>query len=278
MAARERPIQTSGTRASQISCSSYRTSGACCTTTPVQVDFLTAEQYSNTVERRDRLTDDDINELEKFEDEPRAVGLISGDIDLVELMSTSEDEGTLAFYDPATERITVRGTDLTPALRVTLVHELTHAVQDQHFDIGRLDEITSSDAEGGFRDLIEGDATRIENRYIDTLDAADRRAYEEESSGSDPDLSGVPPVLLAFFGAPYVLGADLVDLLEETGGDKAVNEAFDSPPESDAALLDPFRFVAHDAVTDVPIPALVDRASMLARPTSSSPTRRWLSP
>ncbi len=65
-------------------------------------------------------------------------------------------------------------------------------------------------------------------------------------------------MLLTLFGAPYVLGTDLVDLVDETGGDKAVNAAFDSPPESDAMLLDPFRFVAHDAATDVPVPSLAD--------------------
>ena len=67
-------------------------------------------------------------DLESFEGELRAVGLLSGDVDLVEAVGTLQDEGSLAFYDPESERITVRGSDLTPRLRVTLVHELTHAV------------------------------------------------------------------------------------------------------------------------------------------------------
>ena len=46
---------------------------------------------------------------------------------------------TLAFYDPRTQDVYVRGTDTTaPATRVTLAHELTHALQDQHFDLRAL--------------------------------------------------------------------------------------------------------------------------------------------
>jgi hypothetical protein len=135
---------------------------------------------------------------------------------------------------------------------------MTHVLQDQHFGLGRLDQLASTDEQDGFRALVEGDATRIENRYIDTLSPADHRAYDEATSNDTPDLSAVPPVLLTLFGAPYVLGTDLVDLVDETGGDKAVNAAFDSPPASDAMLLDPFRFVAHDAATDVPVPSLAD--------------------
>ncbi len=228
---------------------------------PVPVDFLTAEEYSKRVGDSDELTDEEIEQIEHFEAELRAVGLVTGDVDLVGSLGTLHDEGTLAFYDPETERVTVRGTEITTDVRVTLVHELTHVLQDQHFDLQGLDQPdASSDAEGGFRALVEGDATRIENRYIDSLDDDDRRAYEqaeeEQQAGADDDLADVPPVLRTYFGAPYVLGTDLVDLLEQTGGDKAINGAFDTPPDSEAVLLDPFRFLDHDAATDVAVPAL----------------------
>ncbi len=227
---------------------------------PVPIDFLTEQQYSDRVADRDKLTDEDVAQLEQVEGEMRAFGLVNGDVDLVASMGTLEDEGTLAYYDPETERITVRGTEMTPALRVTLVHELTHVVQDQHFDLQQLDGFESSDLEAGFRALAEGDATRIENRYIDSLDSADRKAYDDttaaQSDAAGADLSGVPDALVAYFGAPYVLGTDLVDLLEQTGGDKAINQAFDLPPDSEAVLLDPFRFLDGDAATDVPVPAL----------------------
>ena len=77
----------------------------------------------------------------------RAFGLVNGDVDLVASMGTLEDEGTLAYDDPDTERITVRGTEMTPALRVTW-SMVPHVVQDST-SISRLDGFDSSDLEAG---------------------------------------------------------------------------------------------------------------------------------
>ena len=56
--------------------------------------------------------------------------------------TTSPTAAPLAFYDPETERVTVRGTEVDPGLAVTLVHELTHVLQDQVFGIGALGDPT----------------------------------------------------------------------------------------------------------------------------------------
>jgi len=45
-----------------------------------------------------------------------------------------------------TKRVEVRGADLTVGRRVTIVHELTHALQDQYFDLSRQDESDSTTA------------------------------------------------------------------------------------------------------------------------------------
>ena len=64
--------------------------------------------------------------------------MASGELDLFTAWMSVSDGGTLAFYDPIDERVRVRGTELSVGLEVTLVHELTHALQDQHFDVERL--------------------------------------------------------------------------------------------------------------------------------------------
>ncbi len=46
--------------------------------------------------------------------------------------------GTLAYYSFEDKNITVRGQRVTPAMRSTLVHELTHVLQDQNFGIGAM--------------------------------------------------------------------------------------------------------------------------------------------
>jgi hypothetical protein len=226
---------------------------------PVAIDFLTAEEFTARILERDELTEEDVEELERAESELRAMGLVTGDVDLVEALRAVNDDGTLAYYDPDEDTIIVRGTEITPALRVTLVHELTHALQDQHFDLDRFGE-NDDDGEGVFRALVEGDATRVEDGYIASLSDEEFSAYEDETASQleTTDLSAVPSVWLAFVGAPYRLGRSLVAFLDTTDGNAAVNDALDDPPSSELVLLDPFRFPDDEAVEDVAVPELSD--------------------
>ena len=77
-------------------------------------------------------------DLARSEAQLRAVGLVAGGVDLLDSVSDLQQSGVLAYYDPKRERITVRGKELDVARRVTLAHELTHALQDQHFDLESL--------------------------------------------------------------------------------------------------------------------------------------------
>jgi hypothetical protein len=237
---------------------------------PVAIEFLTAEEFTARILERDELTEEDVAELERGESELRAMGLVTGDVDLVEALRTVRDDGTLAYYDPDDDTIIVRGIEITPALSVTLVHELTHALQDQHFDLERFgesdddtaDDDTAEDDTGAeddvFRALVEGDATRIEDRYVESLSSEDFSAYEDETESQleSADLSAVPSVWLAFVGAPYRLGRSLVAFLDTTDGNAAVNEALNAPPDSELVLLDPFRYPDVESVAEVAVPAL----------------------
>ena len=75
----------------------------------------------------------------------------------------------------------IRGKNLADvATRVTVVHELTHALQDQHFDLNKLTDATkTSGADTALTALIEGDAVRVENKYVDALSKADQNAYDK---------------------------------------------------------------------------------------------------
>ena len=152
---------------------------------PVAIDFLTAEEYTDRILEREELTDEDVEDLEQAESELRAMGLVTGDVDLVEALRAVQDEGTLAYYDQDEDRIIIRGTQISPALTVTLVHELTHALQDQHFDLDREDESEDGADEDVFRSLVEGDATRIEDGYVASLSDEERAKYVLETASQE---------------------------------------------------------------------------------------------
>ena len=83
----------------------------------------------------------------------------------------------LGLYDSKTKELFVRGDDTdSPEVRQTLVHELTHALQDQWFGLDRPDlEKKEDDSPLGFQTVFEGDAVRIQNEYLASLSKADQR-------------------------------------------------------------------------------------------------------
>jgi len=225
---------------------------------PVFVDFLTPSQYSTSVHvpapsQADR-TDD-----QRHAGFYRSVGLVSGNVDLAATSNQIADQGTLAYYSHHTKRVDVRGTDLTVGLRVTLVHELTHALQDQHFDLTRIDRMASTGAQTAFQSLFEGDAVRIEEAYAASLTAPERAAYATERNAqkgsADTGLASVPPALVTLFGAPYDLGAMLLAVLEHKNGNAAIDDAFRNPPVDEAQVFDPWVYLANQQPDKVADPA-----------------------
>ena len=63
---------------------------------------------------------------------------------------------------------------------MTLAHELTHVLQDQHFDLRKIEARAAEDEErrggssGAMLALIEGDANRVEETYLKGLGPVDR--------------------------------------------------------------------------------------------------------
>lgn len=232
---------------------------------PVTVEFLTEEQYSDSA-RVDEgtLADEDREAMEDSGTVLEALGLVPAETDLMDTSNEMADTGTLAFYDPITETVTVRGTEMTTGLEVTLVHELVHVAQDQAFDLEQTLADESAGAYEAFRALVEGDASRIEMSYVDTLDSDEQDAYWDDYTAevdeSEAGLSEVPAALQALFAAPYVFGQPMVDLIAHEGGNGAVDDAFADPPRSAEHLFDPRSYFADDAPVEVAEPELPDGA------------------
>lgn len=227
---------------------------------PVHVEFLTRDEFAEEMtEDPSDVTAEDEEELEAIAAVFRALGLLEGDVDLFEEVNELTAQGTLGFYDYDRRRIVVAGTELTVGHEVTLVHELTHALQDQRFDLSLLDEAETSGQESAYLALVEGDAVRIESGYLETLDDDELAEYEEELGGDIEEFEEeeFPSILVTLFAAPYDLG-ELLVLLLESEGEEAIDEAFAEPPTTDEHLLDPWTFVEGDDALEVPVPDLED--------------------
>ncbi len=241
---------------------------------PVTVRFLPPAEFEKGVRTDEKELDKkDREEIEQFTGLMRAFGLLTGDVDLFKAFNDVSGGGTLAYYSFDDERITIRGQKVTPAVRSTLIHELTHVLQDQHFDIGdKVKNLGKKKADGGkstseasvLDAIIEGDAERVEALYRNSLNAKQRRALDrgraDDGTRANKKLKNVPKVVVTMVTSPYALGSGLVGAVAQNGGNAAVDKLFRDVPKDESALLDPFQVLAGgtDAAAKVGVPKLED--------------------
>ncbi|OLZ42037.1 hypothetical protein A6E15_14125 [Natrinema saccharevitans] len=173
----------------------------------------------------------------------RGAFLVDGGTDVDRVFDDLYADSIQGYY--VNDRIVIIADD-TDEVRIdrrTLVHELTHALQDQHFGIGRESEtIDGLRAENG---LLEGEAGYVPTRY-------DRRCSGEWQCLPDPQppaASGEALTQRSFTAglflsiyAPYAAGPPFAADLHDRGGWDAIDRAHDDPPRSTAQLLHPERY------------------------------------
>jgi hypothetical protein len=237
---------------------------------PVYVDFLDEAAWKEEAGIDADLTDEERQQLEHGEGMFRAFGLAEGDLDLLSDVDTLGTSGTVGQYRFEDERISVRGDALTANVKSTLVHELTHVLQDQHFDIGdrmkklsKDSDYTETSEESVLDAIVEGDASRVETRYRSSLTPKQRRtldvASKDESAEAMARIKKVPKVVISMVTSPYTLGEGLVTTVAEEGGNKAVDKLFRHPPKHESSLLDPFEVITGNTDAEkVEVPELED--------------------
>jgi len=239
-------------------------------THPVPVRFLSPAAFAKTLRTDDQdLSKADRREMEQTTGLLRAFGLLSGDVDLVHEVNDFSGSAVLAYYSFEDKRITVRGHRITPSVRSTLVHELTHVLQDQHFHISAREKALEKQGTKGpstsegtvLQALVEGDARRVESLYRASLKPAQVRALDAaqqaESTQAQPALDRIPTIVVTLLSSPYTLGEGLAQTAATEGGDEAVDRLFRHTPTHDIALLAPLDTVTgHHRAVRVALPSL----------------------
>ncbi|MCC6436272.1 MAG: hypothetical protein IT196_14655 [Acidimicrobiales bacterium] len=237
---------------------------------PVYVDFLPAEDIARRMRSEAGAVNGAMREAAALQvSELRALGLVSGDVDLLASAGSLSAEGVVAFYDPVAERITAPDGELDARQRSILVHELTHVLQDQHFELDELQR--KAPAPDTLRALAEGDAGRIEAKYVASLPPEEQLTVNtrnnDESDAYKEATADIPPALDAFQAAPYVLGEGMVNTLADFGGQETIDASFQHPPVSDEALIDPSHYRGNGSVRAVQPPTVVAGETLLDQGT-----------
>jgi hypothetical protein len=200
-------------------------------------------------ERVRGLIDEDLPFDEVVVDEAllELLGLLDPDTDLRALYLDLYSEQVTGFYDGDTEEMVVSAPqgELSQLTKVTLVHELVHALTDQHFDFHdlfvRLDEEERFDEASAFQGLIEGDATFFQTVYLqERLGRSEQLEVALEALQQDTLVfDEAPPFLRDLLLYPYDGGNNFVSELFEAGGVAAVDRAYQEPPTTTEQILHP---------------------------------------
>jgi hypothetical protein len=193
----------------------------------------------------------------------QTIGVIPKEADLFESVVDLQSSQVIGFYDTFTHQLVFIGSDdPTPYQRMTLSHELTHALDDQRFDLGRLDVLQNScrdEALFAFSALAEGDAVETSVRWAQQfLTPEEIQQLLQEQATFPPPPPSVPPFVRNLFIFPYPNGQRFVRALLARGGQAAVNSAFRRLPASTEQILHPEKY-PNDPPTAVAVPDLASR-------------------
>jgi hypothetical protein len=220
-------------------------------------------------EVRKKLVDEFDKEFKPGELESEAItfqklGLLQRDDDYRAILINVLTEQIAGFYDTdAKELFLVQ--EIAPD-RGALSHEICHALQDQNFDLNKMqDEVekkNGGDAALAFSALVEGDAMAVMleddlgwRGLFATIPGLPAKVKEQIN---DPDarskvLDSSPPIIKESLVFPYLDGLAFVYELRQTGTWKVIDDAFADPPLSTEQILHPEKYLKRDQPTSIPI-------------------------
>jgi hypothetical protein len=179
-------------------------------------------------------------------------GLLPPDFQLRPFLVSLLTEQILGYYDPRTQHFYLADWIGADGQRPVMAHELTHALQDQHFDLRRFERWPDgdSDAELAAHALVEGDASLAMMLYV-------RRDFKRAAgmlrsvSASSPQLDRAPRALRESLVFPYDKGLEWATQVYRRGGWDAVSAAYRELPQSTEQILHVEKYLAREAPVKV---------------------------
>ena len=134
--------------------------------------------------------------------------------------------------------------DFYDVVFLIVAHELVHALDDQYFDMQRIQaSMDSSEAMLAFAALREGHAVYVTDRIAEKLklsDTAKEISVKSAAGVMDPG----DRAQMQIFHSTYVKGSEFVRAIVEKKGPAGVSEAFASPPVFTRQVMNPTAYLS----------------------------------
>ena len=195
-----------------------------------------------------REMDDEKNPAQRYAEKrsAEAFGLIPKNFDLDNFLVDLLTEQIAGLYDPKAGEFYIADWIPLEDQRMVMAHELTHALQDQHFKIADWVKAArpNDDAELAREAVLEGSAmTAMLNYELRQKGLTLNDLLEIDPSllvgdlNSTPALKKAPPFLKDALLFPYLGGMSFSNSILKAGGWSAVSRVFAKPPASTQQIL-----------------------------------------
>ena len=195
----------------------------------------------------------------------KRLGLLPPDADYLKLVLNLLTEQIAGFYDPGEKQLYIADW-ITMGNDAIMAHEIDHALQDQHFQIGRwmMAEKKNADATVARQSLIEGDGLALmlefsspspvpwgQDGFIDSVVTMMAMGMAT--------LGDTPLVLKESLIFPYLSGVKFIAEIRKSHPWSKVDAVYKKPPLSSEHILHPSTYAAYErpiAVKPGALPAL----------------------
>ncbi len=167
-------------------------------------------------------------------------------------------EQVAGYYDPKVQQFYLADWIELEGQKPVMAHELTHALQDQHFNLRRFEKWPKgdSDAELAAHAMIEGDATLAMTLYMARHPLV-ALAFIRSLGGTgmpSEQFRQAPRAIRESLVFPYEQGSEWATQVYKRGGWTAVSEAFTKLPLSSEQILHAEKYFQYEMPVKVALP------------------------
>ena len=223
--------------------------------------------------------DEDAQRLRRSELVLKKFGLLPRDFDLQSFLVSLLREQVAGYYDPKTKSVNLLDWLDAEQQNPVLAHELTHALQDQSFnlekwmkgtDINDAKEPTASDIEkdevsNARQAVVEGQAMvvlvdyMLEPTGLSLMDSPQMVQALKDGmlvgTADSPQFKDAPIYLKEALTFPYRYGIDFVaEVLRSGGKQKAFAELFPNPPRTTRQIMEPKTYLSGERLEPMLLP------------------------
>ncbi len=231
---------------------------------PIDRELITRDEIRELVETRiaEETSPEEIRLDELF---LKLFGFVSDDFDLEQQLVDVLTEQATALYDFKTRKLYLATWTPEDMQEFALVHELAHALADQHFNLDKyLKKSKGADGDVARSAVMEGQASWLMTEYvfrergrslatnrIAAIAAAGASRFEAEKY---PVFSAAPLFLRETMLFPYVEGLLFQQAVVEKRGKAGFREVFERPPLTSQHIMEPEAYFARRKAAHPPLP------------------------